>query len=270
MVAGKALAGEAWFAARQTSRELKERLEIRRAEARATREQRLLDLAKRKALAEERAAELEAARQAASERLRQLLHERGEAAAAQQTPARSQEAAPALPVPASQNGRMATVKTSIIRTYFMNWMSRRYTPQLEAVLTGVAAVTALFAIGLAVAQFQPRPALSSKIDQAYQGVTVKTGGATLAPTPVSVTQPISRPGLVTEQPRSGKQSPAHKTGSASDVTVRHLGTPASRRLSRTDDEVIADDVTVRHFGPQRKAPAIKPTPQAGLKHISDM
>ncbi len=269
IVAGKVLASEAWVSAQQAGREYSERLEIRRAEARAAREQRLLDLAKRKALATERAAELEAARQSASARLQQLLRERA-VEPAPQTPAVPEEAAATQSVPERQNGRPASRRMNAWRTYLINWMGRSYTPQMEAILTGVAAATALFAVGLALYSFHPRPALSSSIDQPYKGVTVKTGGATLAPSSTAPAQPVSKPSPAEAQQRpTGKQPSPHRGGAASDVTVRHFA--PSRRISRTtSDGVIADDVTIRHFGAQAKPPAAKAAPQAGLKHISDM
>jgi hypothetical protein len=268
IVAGKVLASEAWVSAQHAGKEYRERLDIRREEARAAREQRLLDLAKRKALATERAAELEAARQSASARLQQLLRERA-VEPVLHTPAVYEEAAATSAVPERQNGRPAWPRMNAWRTYLVSWMGKRYTPQLEAVLTGVAAATALFAIGLALYSFHPRPALSSSIDQPYKGVTVKTGGTTVGGNPVAATQPVSKPSpSETEQRPTAKQSP-HRSGTASDVTVRHFA--PSRRISRAaSDGVIADDVTIRHFGAQAKPPAAKTTPQAGLKHISDM
>lgn len=269
IVAGKVLASEAWVSAQHAGKEYRERLDIRREEARAAREQRLLDLAKRKALATERAAELEAARQSASARLQQLLRERA-IEPAPQTPAVYEEAAATPSLPERQNGRPGWPRMNAWRTYLVSWMGKRYTPQLEAVLTGVAAATALFAVGLALYSFHPRPALSSSIDQPYKGVTVKTGGTTVGGNPVAATQPVSKPSpSETQQGANGKQPSPHRSGAASDVTVRHFA--PSRRTSRAaSDGVIADDVTIRHFGAQAKPPAAKTTPQAGLKHISDM
>lgn len=189
--AGRALA-TAWNAAQELAREYKHRLDLRRAEFKAARQQRLLELEKRKAAAQERANELEAAREAASARLQELLRERG---------------GEPMPAPASETrtegtppAPMADARTGIWRTRLSLWLGGRYSPQIQAILTGVAAVTALFVLGLALASFRPRPALSNSLDHpnvahSNQGVTVKAGGFTLKPSAPAHTTPRPSPAV---------------------------------------------------------------------------
>lgn len=265
--AGRALA-TAWSAAQERGREYKQRLDLRRAEFKAARQQRLLELEKRKAAAQERANELQAAREAASARLQELLRERG---------------GEPVPAPASETGTvgtppapMADTRTGIWRTRLSLWLGGRYSPQVQAILTGVAAVTALFVLGLALASFRPRPALSNSLDHPNvphpnQGVTVKAGGFTLNPSAPAHTTPRPSPAVRSSQSARAKRAPAHKaatiaqTNFGDDVTVRHFTLKSSRSSANRNS-----DVTIRHVAPQKPKPSAKTTPQAGLKHISDL
>jgi hypothetical protein len=243
---------ELWKALDHVGREVGERWRIRLAEKNAEREERLLELTERKTLAQVRASELQAAREAASARLKELVRAGGtDPAPAQTSPA--EDTAPTF-VFAQQESRL-----SVLRKMFSG---RRSSPQVQAILTGVAAVTALFVLGMAIASFRPRPALSNSLDQPYQGVTVKTGGKTVTGASPAAekakTAPRPSPALRSQKPASGKQSPAHRAGD--DVTVKRMGTGASA----------GSDVTVRHAGTPQAKPAAKATPQGGMKHISDL
>ncbi|HEX7288227.1 MAG TPA: hypothetical protein VF532_18720 [Candidatus Angelobacter sp.] len=241
---------ELWKALDHVGRELGERWRIRLAEKNAEREERLLELTERKTLAQVRANELQAAREAASARLKELVRAGGtEPAPAPAT--RSEETAPTF-VFAQPESRLSALKKMLL--------GRRSSPQVQAILTGVAAVTALFVLGMAIASFRPRPALSNSLDQPYKGVTVQTRDKTVtgaAPAPVK-TKTAPRPSpAARSNPNTGKQSPAHRAGD--DVTVKRMGTGAS-----------GSDVSVRHTGPTQSKPAAKATPQGGMKHISDL
>lgn len=271
--AAVAFSSEAWESARHAGKEYKEKFEARRTEARAERQQKLLELEKKKALAAERTAELEAAREAAAVRLQQLLRERGGLTQSQPTPPQKETAAPTreLVRAARQAGAGVVARLRGIKAL----ADRNFSPQVEAVMMGVAAACALFVLGLVVASFHARPALSNSLDvpqpsAATKGVTVQTGGVTLttgAPgvtiTPDAGSRTASKPKPGTPS-QTGASARAHK----SDVTVRRFArSKAASRSSRT--ESIGSDVTIRHFGPQPKKPA--PTPnEAGLKRISDM
>jgi hypothetical protein len=253
----------AWNAARELCREYKQRLDLRRAEFKAARQQRLLELEKRKAAAQERANELQAAREAASARLQELLRERGGEPAA--PPASQTEAAIAPATPAQPSGLPAMSQSSLWRDALLSWLGSRRAPQTRAIVAGAAAVTALFALGLVFASFRSRPPLSNNVDHPNQGVTVKTGGVTLKPEAPAQTTPRPSPAIRSSRSVPAKASSARKaarvteTDFGDDVTVRHF-----TRSSKSGD------VTIRHFGPQKPKPQAKSTPQGGLKHISDM
>ncbi len=263
--AAKALA-DVWNSARQLGQECKERLNLRVAEFKAARQQRLLELEKRKTLAQERANELQAARDAASARLQELLRERGGEPAA--TPARQEETTSAVsapPVAAQQKGQPASPATGYWRTQLNLWLGRRRAPQVQAILTGVAAMAALFVLGLVLASFRPRPALSNSLDHPYEGVTVKGGGFTIrpSPTPHAVNTPrpspaVRNPEAIRKPTPARKAAPGKRTNFGDDVTVQHF----TRKSSR------AGDVTARQA--QQVKPASKSTPQAGIRHISDL
>lgn len=271
--AGRALA-TAWNAAHELGRAYKQRLDLRRDEFKTARQQRLLELEKRKAAAQERASELQAAREAASARLQELLRERGgEPAAA--LPSQAEIASPPA-TPTQQNGLLTTPQPGFWRATVVSWLGGRYSPQIQAILTGVAAVTALFVLGLALASFRPRPALSNSLDHPNvahpnQGVTVKAGGYTLKPSAPAHTTPRPSPAVRSSQSARAKRSPAHKaatitqTNFGDDVTVRHFTQKSSRSSANRNS-----DVTIRHVAPQKPKPSAKTTPQAGLKHISDL
>jgi hypothetical protein len=269
LVTSRTFAADAWDSARQFGQEYKQKLDLSRAERSAIRQQRLLELENQKIVAQQRAKELDAARQSAAQRLQELLRDRGEAGDNAQVnpPAPLSPATPFTPsTSAPQIRRYASA--GFFRTQMIKLLGHRYSPQTEAIITGVAAVTALFVVGLVVASFHPRAALSSSLDQptpATIGVTLQTGGVTLKPVatqPPAIVRPAAAP-----IPVLPKASPIHRaqagneTSFGSDVTVRNVR-PKQTASSR--------EVTVKHIRAQAKPAAVKLQPQDGIKHISDL
>lgn len=266
------LVAEMWDSLRHAAMELSERWRIWLAERNAQQEERLLELTQRKTLAQERANELQVARQAASARLQELVRAGGTEPAP--APASQEEDVPPIatfPLPEPRESWLRRQASWFRRTL----LSRHYSPQVQAILTGVAAMTALFVLGMAIASFRPRPALSNSLDHPYKGVTVQTGGATVAPTKPPATKSATttpRPSpAVRTSPATGKQSPAHRTGSTQnlgdDVTVKRLPPPAKARSNPSQS---GGDASVKHMSAQTSKPAPKNTQQTGLKRISDL
>src|SRR5262249_16721290 len=150
------------------SQEFQMKAKIRSAEARAAREARMLDLEQRRAEAQKRASELEAAREAASARLLELVRQRDAGLHAADPPEEGlpekafkvSPVRPATPRPASRpsgndtwwNAAMAVVAKKNLKT--MN-------PQLRQVLTGAAAVSALFVVGIVLGSLYPRTPMAT-------------------------------------------------------------------------------------------------------------
>ena len=285
--AGRALA-TAWNAARNLAREYKQGLDVRRAEFKAERQQRLLELEKRKAAAQERANELQAAREAASARLQELLRERGgdpaPAAASEPETVSAFSASPAATnepqTVAAFSAPAAAPKAGFWETRLGLWLAARRGTPSKAILAGVAAVTALFILGVALASFRSQPRSSSSAEQSGKGVTVKTGGVTLGPNaPVNTTGPAApattapRPSPAVRSQSAGTNRPqthnsvkVTETDFGDDVTVRHF----TRKSPRSRTNRNGSDVTIRHVSPRKSKPQAKSTPQTGLKHISDL
>jgi len=250
----------------------REQVNLRREEIKMQRAQKAQEDERRRVLEQERAAELEAAREAAALRLQELLRERGGLTEAQ--PAPPQKSAAPMPLPAApvaENPVLGLFSRRIKIPF-----SRTYRPQLEAVLMGVAAACCFFVLGLAVASFHARPAISNTIQQPnqpkpeYQGVTVQGGGVTVQAGAAAA--PPLKPGSQTRPSptESSKSEQASATSRAKDVTVRNF--PASRKQvarHQGNNERIGDDVVIRHFGTAVSTP-VKAAPQAELKHYSDM
>jgi hypothetical protein len=247
------LAGELWTTATQFFKETGERSRIYLAERNVRREEKLLDLTERKALAQERANELQVARRAASAKLEELIRMGG---------------SEPLPVSAyhMEEAEEEHVSTSVsafahardqVNEWWRKLLGRRYSPQVQAVLTGVAAIMALFVLAMAIASLRPRPALSNSLDTNYKGVTVKTGGTTVTNTPAPAKSPATRPSpvVVRTAPNTGKQSPGHRVDGGNAAPQSDSG-----------------DVTVRRLKAQAPAPkpAAKNTPQNGIKRITDL
>jgi hypothetical protein len=250
----------------------REQVNLRREELKMQRARKAQEQEESRALAQERAAELEAAREAAAVRLQELLRERGGLTEAQPVP--PLKAATPVPLPFAPAADKASPGLFARRIKIP--FSRSYRPQLEAVLMGVAAACCFFVLGLVVASFHARPAISNTIQQpnqpkpGYQGVTVQGGGVTVqAGTPSASPVKLSseaKPGSGVHPQSEQKPSAA----SASDVTVRNIPAPPKQTARRAENnEQIGDDVVIRHFGTPVSTP-VKTAPRAELKHYSDL
>jgi hypothetical protein len=256
-----------WALAQRMGENGREQLSLRKEQIKAQRQRKALELEKKQALAQERAAELEAAREAAALRLQQLLRERGGLTDTQPVP--PQKAADPIPMPVVP----AEQKAFIPR--FRIPFTQSHRPQVEAVAMGIAAACALFVVGLAVASFHARPAISDTVQTststqpAAHGVTVRGGGVTVnagepASAGVTLRPSPATPTVVAQKPAS------NQSARASDVTVRNLAAarkPTPRRGGAS--ERIGDDVVIRHFGTPVSVPT-QSAPRAQLKHYSDL
>jgi len=268
--------------------EYQKRAQVRSAEARAAHAARLLDLEQRRAEAQQRAAELEAAREEAAARLMELVRQRD--------PGLHQESQPELdrheqavrePAPAQSahaDDRSRANRRDAKRVIPSMWETatlkpaptnlwRRVNPPLRAVLTGAAAVSALFIMGIALGLFHSRTPLASPANHSANvqsgGVTVQTGGVTVQTAPAK-----PQPG----KPAAGVQAqtkPAQANAGAQTAQTHAKPSPriqqAQHVVAQQAEKHIGDDVVVRHFS--RPVPTEKPKQagqQAGLKHFSDM
>ncbi|HEY2497381.1 MAG TPA: hypothetical protein VGK24_09955 [Candidatus Angelobacter sp.] len=289
-----ALAASTKDSVRNHLEEYKKRAQVRSAEAKAAHAARLLDLEQRRAEAHQRAAELEAARELAAARLIELVRQRGpglpqenttqehipqpaviaeteraQSMYAQRIPQnRNREAMPAdfvRPPADFKSERMPGLKMPV-----QVW--QRINPPLRAVLTGAAAVTALFIMGIALGVFHSRPPLANTPNHASNGVTVQTGGVTVQ---AGAAKPQSA------QTTAGTQIPANQQPGHTNVTPTEAkaNTPAKpsprvqahNLVAEQSEKQIGDDVVIRHYS--RPAPTQKPKQtgqQAGLKHFSDL
>jgi hypothetical protein len=275
-----ALKSSAAASVRDYFQEYSKRAQVRSAEARAAHAARLLDLEQRRAEAQQRAAELEAAREEAARRLVELvrerdpgLHERHErenvpvsfdSTYAANVPEEFQPAAQ-VPEPAFvEPSRTATWTTPIA-------LWRKINPALRPVLTGAAAVTALFIMGIALGLFHSRAPLANPANPSG-GVTVQTGGVTVQTGPAKP-QPgkfaANAQAPATPAP-AGATAPAQaKTPAPAKPSPR--GQHAQQLVAQQSESTIGDDVVIRHFS--RPVPTQKPKQsgqQAGLKHFSDL
>jgi len=147
-------------------------------------------------------------------------------------------------------------------------------PQLRAVMTGAAAITVLFVVGIIFGSLYPRTPLAKPTAQSNGnsaaapsgGVTVQTGGVTLKTGGPAKPTPTSKAALA-----------AATTAAASQPQPAAQGKPSpkvdqTRRIAaQQGEEDFGDDVVIRHF--QRPVPTQKPKQsgqQAGLKHFSDL
>jgi hypothetical protein len=276
--------------------EYKKRAQVRSAEARAAHAARLLDLEQRRAEAQQRATELEAARRQAAARLVELVRQRDPGLHESQPEQRLHESiladesmsarstlweapredrehvvppvASSVPAPAA----MKSDRTAAAATPINLW--RKINPPLRAVLTGAAAVSALFIMGIALGLFHSRTPLANPANHASSstaqsgGVTVQNGGSPTGG--VTVQTAAAKP-----QPSTGVQTPAK---SAHPETTTQTVAKPSPRIQKTQhlvaeqsEKEIGDDVVIRHFS--RPVPTQKPKQagqQAGLKHFSDL
>ena len=280
---------------RENLKEYKKRAQVRSAEAHAARVARMLDLEQRQAEAQERAQELEIAREAAAARLADLLRERDPGireeglrqeqlreemlyqASKPSTPPRAissrASVAPVAPRPAEASPLRKPVE-ALRHAWIAGLMKRSrqpMSPQLRAVLTGAAAVTFLFVIGIALGVLQPHAPLANTGSKATTssgtaapnpGVTLQTGGVTVktgTPAQPTAAKPSQSPATTanTQGAAPGKPSPRV-------ATARHIA-------EQNGETEMGDDVVVRHYN--TPAPTQKPKQNgqsAGLKHFSDL
>jgi hypothetical protein len=282
-----ALAASTTASVRDHFEEYKKRAQVRSAEARAAHAARLLDLEQRRAEAHQRAADLERAREQAAARLMELVRQREPglpaerlresmafepSAPVQSKPSQSYYERPpvqerrreASPVAPSRPEAAAKLKrASITATPVELW--RSINPPLRSVLTGAAAVSALFIMGIALGLFHSRPQMASTPNNtASSGVTVQTGGVTVAAAKPQGAQAVAgHPNAGT--PRRVQPATTAQTAKPSP-RVRQ-----TRLVAEQSEKHFGDDVVIRHYS--RPVPTQKPKQagqQAGLKHFSDL
>src|SRR5579884_3177641 len=267
-IAARVLAGAQALAAStsETMRgqmdEYKIQAQIRAAEARAAREARLLDLEQRKAEAQQRAAELEAARIEAAARLAKLVKQREPGLPPEDRSREAQRQSPSVPLWTPPTQKFAQ------KTFSAKPKSRKpINPQLRAVLTGAAAVTALFIVGIVMGIFHPRAPLANTTSRSSNGASVQTGGVTVQ--------------TGTAKPQPPQQQSTQQLPTSAQVTAPTQAKPSPRvetthrsvqRANNNDIDINTGDVTVRHLS-RPVATTTKPKQsgqQAGLKHFSDL
>lgn len=287
-----ALAASTKASVRDHFEEYRKRAQVRSAEARAEHAARLLDLEQRRAEAHQRAAELERAREQAAARLMELVRQREPGlpperlreqmpfepvVPAQNQPSPSYYAQPPVqerrravpPIAASKREpAVSPARAAITATPMELWRSIH--PPLRPILTGAAAVSALFIMGIALGLFHSsRPPLASTTTS--KGVTVQTGGVTLpaVPAKAQAAQPIAATPQTKPQPgQSTQPTQAQAAGAVAKPSPR---VRQAHLVAEQSEKQIGDDVVIRHYS--RPAPTQKPKQagqQAGLKHFSDL
>ncbi|HLK06306.1 MAG TPA: hypothetical protein VKV30_00125 [Candidatus Angelobacter sp.] len=288
-----ALAASTKASVRDHFEEYRKRAQVRSAEARAEHAARLLDLEQRRAEAHQRAAELELAREQAAARLMELVRQREPGLPPERVreqmpfepvvPAQSQSSSSyyqrppaqerrreAPPVAASKREPVRPARAAITATPLELW--RSINPPLRAVLTGAAAVTALFIVGIALGVFHSsRPPLASTTTHPSNGVTLQTGGVTLpaGPAKAQAAQPVAA--MPQAKPQPGQPTQTTQTQSAGTVTKPSPRVRQTHLVAEQSEKQIGDDVVIRHYS--RPIPTQKPKQagqQAGLKHFSDL
>jgi hypothetical protein len=270
-----ALKSSAAASVRDYFQEYSKRAQVRSAEARAAHAARLLDLEQRRAEAQQRAAELEAAREEAARRLVELvrqrdpgLHEREdvpvsfESVHAESMPAEAQPMASSVQEPVVVKPGRAAMRTTPIALW------RKINPALRPVLTGAAAVTALFVMGIALGLFHSRTPLANPAHP-NGGVTVQTGGVTVQTGPAKPQPGKSSAATAAQAPKPAAEPTQAKTQTPAKPSPRIQHT--QRLVAQQSESTIGDDVVVRHFS--QPVPTQKPKQsgqQAGLKHFSDL
>jgi hypothetical protein len=291
-----ALAASTKASVRDHFEEYRKRAQVRSAEARAEHAARLLDLEQRRAEAHQRAAELELAREQAAARLMELVRQREPGLPAerlreqmpfepvvpkQSQPSQSFYAPPPVqerrrvvpPVAASQpEPAVRSARAAITATPIELWRSIH--PPLRPILTGAAAVSALFIMGIVLGLFHSRPPLASTPTHPSNGVTLQTGSQT-----AGVTVQTGLPKQQTAQPTAvpqAKPQPGQIVPSAQGQSAGTVAKPSPRvrqahLVAEQSEKQIGDDVVIRHYS--RPVPTQKPKQsgqQAGLKHFSDL
>jgi hypothetical protein len=271
-----ALKSSAAASVRDYFEEYSKKAQVRSAEARAAHAARLLDLEQRRAEAQQRAAELEAAREEAARRLVELVRQRDPGLHEQEDVPVSFESAYAESVPAEfhpveQVPEPAAVKprrTFAWRTPMAVW--RKMNPALRPVLTGAAAVTALFIMGIALGLFHSRTPLANPGNHSQSdGITVQTGGVTVQTGPAKP-QPGKAPAATNAQAPKSTPAPAQATTQTPSKPSPRVQ-QGQHLVAQQSEKTIGDDVVIRHYS--QPVPTQKPKQsgqQAGLKHFSDL
>jgi hypothetical protein len=290
-----ALAASTKASVRDHFEEYRKRAQVRSAEARAEHAARLLDLEQRRAEAHQRAAELEIAREQAAAKLMELVRQREPglpperlreqmpfepSAPVQSQPSQSFYQPPPVqdrrrevpPVAASRREPAVNAKrAAATATPIELW--RGINPALRAVLTGAAAVSALFIMGIALGLFHSSPPLASTAARPSNGVSVKTGvqtgGVTLQTAPAKAQPAQTTAATAQAKPQPGQ--PTQQTQSAGTVAKPSPRVRQTHLVAEQSEKQIGDDVVIRHYS--RPLPTQKPKQagqQAGLKHFSDL
>ncbi|HEV7673485.1 MAG TPA: hypothetical protein VGQ12_03035 [Candidatus Angelobacter sp.] len=287
-----ALAASTKASVRDHFEEYRKRAQVRSAEARAEHAARLLDLEQRRAEAHQRAAELEIAREQAAAKLMELVRQREPGVPPERLrermafepsapvqgppsqsfyippPARDREREVPLVAASKREPAAKSKRAAMTATPIELW--RGINPPLRAVLTGAAAVTALFIMGIALGVFHSNPPLASTASHSSNGVTVQTGGVTVPAAPVKGQAPQT---VATTQakPQPGQTASSAETQSAGTVAKPSPRVRQTRLVAEQSEKQIGDDVVIRHYS--RPLPTQKPKQtgqQAGLKHFSDL
>jgi hypothetical protein len=284
---------------RDQFRVYKKRAQVRSAEQRAAQAAKMLDLEQRRAEAQQRAQELEEARIAASVRLTELLQQRAPGLQEQSqreqslrdqnqlehglwqsstyahsvpkskeetrreaaTVAGSTKPAPPVPPAAKSKSASATIKTTPAALW------SKVTPPFRAVLTGAAAVSALFIMGIALGVFHSHDPLASPANHA----SAANGAA--APSAGATAQPSETAQAASAKPQPGTDAPAVTTEAKAQSPAKPSPRVqrAAQLVSQQAETNIGDDVVIRRFS--RPVPTQQPKQagqQAGLKHFSDL
>jgi hypothetical protein len=274
----RAIAASTAASFREQAQEYKKKAQVRSAEARAAHEARLLDLEQRRAEAQQRAEELEAAREAAAARLVELVRERDPGLkeeilheqSAREEILHEQTTAGGLGAsPSPQPSRVQTVWQAAIA--LLKKPRQPMTPQLRAVLTGAAAVSVLFLIGIILGSLYPRTPLARPASQSSGGVTVQSSG----PPAQSGGVTVKASGPPTQAAPAKPPQPAASANASAPAPQQEKPSPrvsqTQRIAEQQGEDTIGDDVVIRHF--KRLVPTQKPKQsgqQAGLKHFSDL
>jgi hypothetical protein len=291
-----ALAASTKASVRDHFEEYRKRAQVRSAEARAEHAARLLDLEQRRAEAHKRAAELEHAREQAAVRLMELVRQREPGL----PPERVRESMPFEPAappqpspsyyqrPPMQDRRRQippgsvprrepaarSARAAITATPIELWRSIH--PPLRPILTGAAAVSALFIVGIALGLFHSSPSpMASTTTHPSNGVTVQTGaqngGVTVQTSPAkSQAAPVAARSAQAK-PQPGQPAQSAQAQSAGTVAKPSPRVGQTRLVAEQSEKHIGDDVVIRHYS--RPVPTQKPKQagqQAGLKHFSDL
>jgi hypothetical protein len=288
-----ALAASTKASVRDHFEEYRKRAQVRSAEARAEHAARLLDLEQRRAEAHQRAAELEIAREQAAAKLMELVRQREPglpperlreqmpfepSVPVQSQPSQSFYERPPVqdrrrevpPIAASRRDSASKrARAAMMATPIELW--RGLNPALRAVLTGAAAVSALFIMGIVLGLFHSNPPLASTPAHPSKGVNVQTGGVTLpaVPAKAQAAQPVAATSQAKPQPGQPAASPQEQ--SAGTVAKPSPRVRQSNLVAEQSEKQIGDDVVIRHYS--RPLPTQKPKQagqQAGLKHFSDL